>query len=192
MPVIETLTLLATSATAKSVAKFLFERIDNYVSEKFAGKAEGEVARLKQEVEDLKYKLEAKSDEDVSQSDLDELKATLSEIEEDQSPLPADIVSPAAFQKWSEKDLDIVDQAIIMRKQLEILVDKAGELNMPDMKKFQLQQLTATLQQNITDLKESRFTSRLTGMRDDREREKSLGILIRKNIFQARDFLKGY
>lgn len=192
MPVIETLTLLATSATAKSVAKFLFERIDNYVSEKFAGKAEGEVAQMKQEVADLKYKLEAKSDEDVTQSDLDELKAKLSEIEKDQSPLPADIVSPAAFQKWSEKDLDVVDQAIIMQKQLEILVDKAGELKMPDMKKFQLQQLTATLQQNITDLKEARFTARLTGMRDDREREKSLGILIRKNIFQARDFLKGY
>lgn len=193
MPLIETLGILITSATAKSIAKFLDEKIGDYIRQKFGNKPSPEVAAMKKEIEGLKQQLETKEADKVTPDEIQELRKKLNQIESQQSPLPAEIVSNEVFQKWSAKDqVPVEDQAMIVVRQLDILIDRAGEVGVPDQKRLQLQQIAAAIQENRDDFKNARFTARLTGARADKDQEKNLGILLRKNIYQARDFLKGY
>ena len=193
MPLIETLGILLTSATAKTVAKFVDDKISEYIRQKLGNKPSPEIAAMKKEIEGLKQQLEGKELDKVTADEVEELRKKVVQIEQKQSPLPAEIISNEVFQRWSEKDqVPVEDQALLVVRQLEVLIDKAAELVVPDQKRFQLQQLAATIQENREDLENARFTARLSGSRTDKDQEKSLGILLRKNIYQARDFLKGY
>ena len=193
MPLIETLGIILTTATAKTVARFVDEKISDYIRQKFGNKPTPEIAAMKKDIENLKQQLEAKDPGKVTADEVEELRKKVNLIEFKQSPLPADIISNDLFQKWSEKDqVPVEDQAMLVVRQIEVLIDRAGDLGVPDAKRFQLQQLAATIQENCGDLAGARFTARLSGSRADKDQEKNLGILLRKNLYQARDFLKGY
>lgn len=193
MPLIETLGLLLTSATAKTVAKFVDEKISEYIRKKLGNKPSPEIEAMKKEIESLKQQLEAKAASQITPDEVELLRQKLQNIQAQHTPLPAEIISIEVFQRWSESEqAPVEDQALIVVRQLEVLIDKAGELGVPDARRIQLQQLAAAIQENREDLENARFTARLTGSRADKDQEKSLGILLRKNIYQARDFLKGY
>lgn len=193
MPIIETLGLILTSSTAKSVAKFLYEKIDEYIHNKLGNKPSDEVAKLKNEVEELKTKMEAKDQEQITPAEVEALKQKVIQIEKSQSPLPANIVSGEIFQKWSEmSELDDEDQALLVRKQLEVLLDKANELAIKDRKRFEIQDVCASLDINLRKLKDARNNVRRRGLRADQDEEERREYLLKNTISLARDVLKAY
>lgn len=193
MFILETLSLVLTSETAKSVARFLYEKVGEYVSDRFGDNPSEEVERLEKEIEDLKNKLESKDSNQVTQNELDELKEKVTRIEQKDSPLPPEIVSGEVFQKWTEKgNLDFEDQASIVMRQIKVLMDKAGELGVNEQKRFEIQQVFSSLGVNLKNLKEAKWTARLSGLRSDKEDGTRMEMLLVRNIHQARDLLKGY
>jgi len=193
MALLETLGIILTSETAGSVAKFLYEKVENYIREKFGNKSPDEVEELKTEIEELKNKLESKEKEDVTESDVEEVRETITHIEKTESQIPPEIISADVFKKWSESDeLDVTDQALIVRRRLQILMDKAAELGIKENKKYEIQDTAVNIDQKISRLKQAVSTARLTGFRDDKEEVEKTEMLLRKNIFQAKDLLKGY
>jgi hypothetical protein len=191
--ILETLGVLLTTETAGSVAKFLFEKVEGYIREKLGGNAPTEIENLKTQVKELKEKLEAKSREEVTVSEVEELKQTVQQIEQTKTPVPANIISAEIFQKWSEKDnLDPIEQALIVRRQLQVLMDKAVESGINENKRFEIQDTAINIDQKIRNLKEAKRTARLTGFRDDRDEKEKTEMLLRRNIIQARDLLRGY
>lgn len=195
MPIFETLTLILTSETAKGVVKFLYEKVEGYVREKFGNKPpdEDKVIQLKKEIKDLKDRIESKDKEEITPAEIEELKERIDQIEKNKTPLPSTIISPDIFQKWTEQgELDVEDQGLILIRELEVLIDKAGELGIKGQKLTQIETISSSIKENIVDLKDSRFKARLTGIGTDKDKEKSIKILLRQNFYQARDFLKGY
>lgn len=190
---LETLGLILTSSTAKSVAKFVYEKVDEYVRDKLGNKPPDEVGKLKKEVEDLRDKLESKDRDDITSTEVEELKRKIKQIEQGQSLLPANVISGEVFQKWSlQETLDTEDQALLIMRQLEVLLDKAGELGIKDRKRFQIQDICASLDFNIRKLKDVRLMVRRNDLRSDKEEEEKRELLLRQIIFQARDLLRGY
>lgn len=192
MPLIETLGVILTSATAKTVARFIDDKISEYIRQKFGGKATAEIAALKKEVETLKQQLEKKSADNITDDEVEALRKKISQIELKQSPLPAEIISNEVFQKWSEKEAPVEEQARLAARQLEVLIDQADAVGIPTQKRLQMVDVAAAIMANCEELEQARFTARLTGSRADKEQEKNAAIQLRKNIYQARDFLRGY
>ncbi|RPI69294.1 MAG: hypothetical protein EHM47_13590 [Ignavibacteriales bacterium] len=71
-------------------------------------------------------------------------------------------------------------------------MDKAAELGIKENKKYEIQDTAVNIDQKISRLKQAVSTARLTGFRDDKEEVEKTEMLLRKNIFQAKDLLKGY
>lgn len=140
MPILETLSTVLNSAVAASVAKFLSEKIVEYIRDKYGNSPPEEMVKLKKEIESLKNQLETKDREEITAAQVEGLKQTIIQIEQNRGLLPPVIISGNAFQRWSEKEeLSVVDQALIAKRQLEVLIDKAHELGIGDQKRFQLQ-----------------------------------------------------
>ena len=195
MAFLETIGLLLTSQTAGSVAKFLYEKVEGYIREKLGGKPSGEVENLKKQVEELKNKLEAKEKDDVTASEVEELKQTVERIEKNESPVPANIISPDVFQKWSEDKNnvpDVEDQALILRRQLHVILEKASELGIKDKIRFRIQDLTVSIEQKIRNLKEYRQELNYNDNLKNRERVDETERSLAKNLLSARDILRGY
>lgn len=193
MALLETLGIILTSETAGSVAKFLYEKVEKYIREKFGNNPPDEVEDLKNQVEELKNKLETKEKEDVTNSEVEEVKKTVRKIEQTETQVPAEIISPEVFRKWSESDeLDIEDQGIIARRQIQILIEKSNELNIKASKQFEIQDVAANIDRMLKNFKKARLDARLSGLRDDEEKEGKLEMQLRRNIFHANNLLKGY
>lgn len=187
----ETVTALLSSGTAVSVAKFVFEKVMDYIKDKPEQETSKDILELKNEMEILKNQLESKDREEISNDEVNQLKEKVEKIEQGKVFLPKELVSANEFKKWSEKeDLDIEDQAYILAKQMEILLDKSDEFGLKDQKKFQLNQLAATIKTNLDTFREARFTAQLSGLSSDKQEQIKLETLVRKNIFQGRDYLK--
>lgn len=193
MPLIETLGILITSATAKTVVKFVDEKISDYIRQKFGNKPSPEIAAMKKEIEDLKSKLDAKEKNDITTAEVDELRVKVTQIEQMHSALPSNIISGDIFQAWSEKgELDIEDQALIIRKQLEILMDKAGALGLKPEKRHRIQDKATSIIVTTKNLRESREKARDSDLTKDKEEVVRLERLLQNIVFQSRDLLKGY
>ncbi|MGI9533887.1 MAG: hypothetical protein ACR2NW_02955 [Thermodesulfobacteriota bacterium] len=199
MPVIETLSLLVASETAKSLAKFLWEKVDPIISEtiksRFGGNKpdDNELSKLKTEVKELKDRFDSIDVKDLTSEDVEELKQKFEEIEQNQTPIPSDAISGEVFQQWSERsDLDDEDKALLLKKELELLLDKAEELQLKNSKRYEIQDVHTSIVLNIRRLKEAVKEARgkddiLLNQQINRQEE-----LLRNSIWLARDLLKGF
>jgi len=187
----ETVTAILNSGTAVSVAKFVFDKVIDYIKSEPAKEASPDIVELKNEIEVLKNQLEAKDRDDISDAEVNQVKEKIEKIEAGQSSLPREIVSTEEFKKWQEKeDLDIEDEALILMREVEYLIENANEMNLKDQKKFELNQLAATIGVNLKGYKEARFSAQLSGLSSDKQEQIRLETLVRKNIFQVKDYLK--
>ncbi len=183
-------TILVTS-TAKSVIKFLDEKVAEYISKKFGNKPPADVETLKKEVEELKVKLEAKEKDEINQTDVEKLRKTITEIEQKQSYLPDKIISDSIFQEWSEKKLDPEDQAPIVIRELEMLLEKSRELKISEGKRWDIRKIINAIDLNLEDINKAR-TDVETGFADPQELRK-YKMYLKQSIFAARDvFNKTY
>ncbi|MGH7902015.1 MAG: hypothetical protein ACRENZ_09795, partial [Thermodesulfobacteriota bacterium] len=185
MPIFETLTLILTSETAIGVAKFLYEKVEGYVREKFGNKPpdEDKVIQLKKEIEDLKDRIESKGKGEIPLADVEELRERITQIEKNQTPLPSTIISPDIFQKWTEEgELDVEDQALIIRKELEILLDRADDLGIKDRKRFQIQDILSSINVNVSKLKSARMKARISPLPEYTIEEERREILLNNTI----------
>ena len=203
MPILEllggTLITIVSSETAKSVAKFLWEKVDpvltETINETFGSNApdDDEMVTLKSEVQDIKEKLESMDQEDITAEDLNTLKQTIEKIEQSQTPVPSDAISGAVFQKWSERsDLDDEDKALLLKKELELILDNAEELKLKDSKRYEIQDVHSSIVLNIRRLKKAVKEARgkddiLLNQQINRQEE-----LLKNSIWLARDLLKGF
>jgi|GEM_PF-4125227 len=194
MALLETIGVILTSQTAGSVAKFLYEKIEGYIREKFANKkAPDEVEKLKAEIEELKNKLEAKEKEEVTESEVEEVRQTISHIEKTETPLPPEVISPDAFRKWSEAgDLNVEDRALIVLRQLHLLLEKAPELVIKDRDRYKIQEMTASIEQKLRNHKRDLFKYEQTPSTKNREMVEETESLLTKNLLMANDILKEY
>ena len=190
MAILETIGLILTSETAGSVAKFLYEKVEGYIREKLKGNKSSEVENLRNQVKDLKDKLASK--EKSSESEVEELKQTIQKIEQTNT-VPAEIISVDIFKKWSESnELDLVAQAILVKRQLEILYDKALEIGVNDKKRYQIQSKIAIIGQQSELFRDAQSKAADTGSRDDEQERDRIDRLLRENLIRARDLLRGY
>lgn len=182
--------ILATS-TAKSVIKFLDDRVAEYIGKKFENTPPRDIEALKKEIEELKLRLEAKEDYEVSQTDVEEVNSTLSKIDQKQISLSDKIISVSIFQEWS-KNLDIEDLAPILNRELNVLVDKAKELKISDKKRYEIQNLINALFMNYNDLITARRQFQMTLLPAYDQQAKLSEIALRNTIQEAKNYLKFY
>lgn len=196
MALLETIGIVLTTKTAGSVAKFLYEKVEGYIQDYLKGKNDIETGDIKQEAEnlkDLKDKIESKGDEEATDSEVEELKETVQRIEQNKSPIPAIVISPEVFQKWSENEnLDIQEQAVLEIQKLQVLRDKAVEFSIAEKKKDQIRNILVIIEQQKDELKEIRERYDSTGFQDDKFEARRIENLLRGNLYKARDLLKGY
>jgi hypothetical protein len=193
MALIETLSIILTSATAKTVAKFVDEKIGEYIRHKLGGKPSAEVAKLQTDIETLKKQLEAKEKDEVSAAEVNELMARVTQIEQMHTTLPPTIISGEAFQSWSERgDLDIEDQALILRKQLQMVMDRSAELGLKQEQRYRVQDKASSIIVTMKNLREAREKARDTDLNKDKEEVVRLERLMQNLVFQTRDLLKAY
>jgi site-specific recombinase XerC len=187
----ETITAVLNTGTAVSVAKFVFEKVMDYINNKPAKEASPDIVELKNEIEVLKNQMEAKDREDISEAEVSQIKEKIEKIEIGASSLPREIVSADEFKRWLEKeDLEIEDEALILKRELEYLIENANEMGLKDQKKFELNQLASTIGVNLQGFKEARFSAQLSGLSSDKQEQIRMETLVRKNIFQIKDYLK--
>lgn len=193
MALLETIGIILTSETAGSVAKFLYEKVETYIREKFGNKSPDEVEELKSQIEELKNKLEAKDKEDVTESDVEEVRNTIANIEKTETPVPSEIISADVFRRWSESgNLNVEDQALLIRRQLYILLERAAELGLKERDRFKVQDITVSIEQKLRNLKRDVYKYEQTPNTKNRELMEETESLLGKNLLMARDIIKAY
>lgn len=184
-------TILATS-TAKSVIKFVDEKITDYVSKKYGNKPPDDIEALKKEIEELKVKLETKEKDEITQTDIDEINKTIAKTKQKQVLLPDTIISDSIFQEWYEKNLDVENQVPIVIKKLEKLIDAAKELNISEEHRLIIQNYKTIIQVDIKEMIEARRKARMFRLTVYEEKAKGAEISLRSNILDAENLLKPY
>lgn len=176
--------MLATS-TVKAVTKFLDEKVAEYVGKKFGNNLPEDFESLKKEIEELKINLDAKESAEVSQADIEEVNKTITKIEQKQNYSSDKIISDSIFLEWSENKLDIEYQAPVVKRELEMLLDKAKELKISENKRWDIRQIISAIDLNLKDSIDARlkYELGLVGHEEVRKYEMSL----RQSIFAARD-----
>lgn len=187
-------TILATS-TAKSVIKFVDEKITDYVNKKYGNKPPGDIEVLKREIEELKGKLDTKEKADITQIDVEDMKKAIIKIEQRQSSLPDAIISDSNFLEWSDRKLeenDLEDQAPIVRKELEILLAKTKELKISEKNRWRVQNIRVAIDMNLNEMLDARGWTEMRHLTADEEKAKLAEIALRNTLYEARNTLKPY
>ncbi len=192
--VLEILGAILATSTAKSVAKFLDEKLTEYVNKKFNNKPPVDIEALKTEVEQLKEKLEAKKKDDITQTDVDELQKTVMKIEQKQNSLHDAIISDSILQEWSlRKERDVDDQAALVKRELEVILDKAKDLKIAEKKRWEIQDILVAIEMNLKEMVEAEKKARkYPGLVSAEQKAKEAEIGLRNTIFEATEYLKPY
>ena len=186
----EILGAVLVTSTAKTVIKFLDEKVADIVNKKFGNKPPGEVEALKKEVEELKAKMDSKKESDIVQTDIEEIRNTITKIK--QKSLPDAIISYSSFQEWGEKNLSIEEQVPIAASELEMLISKAKELDISDEECTEIQDIKVAIPTNFKAMKEAKRMYRLFHLEEYEQKAKAAEITLRGNIIMAEDYFKNY
>lgn len=162
MPIVESLVALLTSSTAKSVGKYLYQKVDGYFKSKHGALAAEEKATLERQIKELKrinneIQNKIKGKTEVTQKEVDDLKHRVIDIEELQKKkkLPEVLISPKLFEQWIEKE-DLEDRALIARRELDVLIEKALEMGVKETKRWELEEVSNNLTMFINNLRKAR------------------------------------
>ncbi len=192
MVVFETLASMLATTTAKSVIKFLDEKVAEYINKKFGGKPPSDIESLKKEVEELKVKLEAKESTELTETDIEEVSKAVTKVEQKQKSFSETIISDSMFREWSETKLYVEDQAPVVKRELEMLINKAKELKISERKRWDIQDMIIALDMNLNDMIEAKRRVRKFRLTSDEEKSRAAEIALRDTIFEARNFLEPY
>ncbi len=195
MVVLEILGSIIATSTAKSVIKFVDEKVGEYISKKFGNKPlPDDIEALKKEVQELKEKLEVKKRDEINQGDVEQLQKTITKIEQKQSYLPDKIISNSIFQEWSTREEgDVEDQAPIIKKELETILNRTRELKISDRKRWEIQDMIIAVDMNLKEMTEAkREAKKFRGLVSAEQKAKEAEIGLRSTIFEAANYLKPY
>lgn len=199
MPIFESLVALLTSSTAKSVGKFLFQKIDGYLKKKYGAITEEEKAELERQLEELKRirdQIESKIETPtgVTQNEVNDLKQRVVDIEELQKKkiLPEVLISPELFDKWRVGE-PIEDQAFIVKKQLDVLIDKCIQMRVRETKRWELEEVSNNLEMYVNSLIEARRKARKAPDIDMFKQDMKVAeIALRTNLKTAKPLIREY
>lgn len=187
---IEIITSLLATSTAKAIAKFLDDKVGEYISKKFDDKPPSELGTLKREIEELKTSLQDKKSTEVSQVDIQEISNAIAKIEQRQSSSSDKIITDSIFLDWSNNKLDIESQALIARKELEMLLDSASKLKISENKRWDIRQIMSAIDLNLDDFTRARRQEEI-GLGEHGDVRK-YEINLRHSIFAAKDLFEGF
>jgi len=194
--VLEILGSIIATSTAKSVIKFVDEKVADYVSKKYGNKPPEDIETLMKEVEELKGKLDAKQKDEVTQTDVEEMRKSIIKIGQRQSSLPDTIISDSSFLEWNDMklgvEMDIEGQAPIVRREMEILLAKTKELKISEKNRWRVQNILVAIDMNLNDMKKwiEMFQMQPLSVYDDKA--KLAEIALRNTLYEARNTLKPY
>ena len=190
--VLEILGSILATSTAKSVIDFVDDRISEYISKKFGNKPPEDIEALKKEVKELKTKLETKEKDDITQTDVEDVNKTIMKIKQKQSSLPDIIISDSIFQAWSERKLEIEDQALLLKRKLELLIDNSEELLIKGINFQNIKEMIETIDISLSEMSEAKRRARRFRLTSDEEKARAAEISLRDTIIDAGIFVKPY
>lgn len=194
--VLEILGSIIATSTAKSVIKFVDEKVADYVSKKYGNKPPADIEALVKDVKELKEKLDEKQKDEVTQIDVEEMRKSIIKIGQRQSSLPDTIISDSNFLEWNDMklrvEMDIEGQAPIVRRELEILLSKTHELKKSEKNSWRIQNILVAIDMNLNDMKKwiEMFQMQPLSIYDDKA--KLAEIALRNTLYEARNTLKPY
>lgn len=187
MPIIETISLVAT--TAPMVAKFLLDTVNKIRERK---PADNEIARLKGEVEALKNTLESKERkrESITERDVELVKEKFERAEALQRRHNLDELSDKAFRDWENRLRD-EDRAIFAMNELETLIKKADELHISEDTRTNLEDIADHLDSSLKHLKEEKRELRLFSIRENRDAVEKRERTLKRGLRRAIELIGG-
>ncbi len=183
--------IVATS-TVKTVAKFLDDRIAEYIGKKFDNTPPGDYDALKKEIEKLKIELESKDNNKISPSDIVQVNNAIIKIAQKQSSSSDKIISDSIFLEWSRKEeRNLEEQAHIEEKKLEMLANNAKTLKIPSNAIWRDIQPTRSIIYTNLDDWERAVRDEQTG-RVNHEKVRDYQMKLQNSIFASREIFDRY
>jgi len=196
MPIFESLVALLTSSTAKSIGKYLYQKIDGYLRSRYETIPAEEKVALEKKIEELKrindeIKNKTETDTEVTQDEVYHLKQKVDEIEglQKKKELPEVLISPELFQEWIRGE-DIEDRAFVAKRELDVVIDKARKMGAKQRKLWDLEDISNRLVMHVDSLREARRELRKDPNRfTAQQKEMEAKIAIDNNLGLAKEAL---
>jgi hypothetical protein len=160
MAFLGSLVAFLSSATAKSIGKFLYDRIEAFVSAKSSSLNAQDKAKLKTQSDELKTinnNIEANKNQTATEKELSDLREKIEELEQFQKKrkLPEALISPELFENWIEKE-PIEDKALVAHKRLDALIDWCIKNKIRESKRWEIEEVSNNLAMFTSNLREAR------------------------------------
>lgn len=188
---------LLIAKTATSVVNYVANRLSKWFQKKSGNEPEAkELEKLQEEIEELKKstKKEKEMHEEVPETEVNKLRDTINKIDIIQKQNDMDLISNKDFGKWIMKvykggDMESEDLADIIRKELDLAIEKSREMGVSDIKRRELEDVAISLRLNVKYLKNERSKARQLGLSMDDEKVKNRERILEQSLYEARGLI---
>lgn len=176
---------LITTSTVPTIIKFGLDQLDKLINRKFE-KDDKNIEQLKKSLEPYITLKEIKD------SDLEYLKEDIillfNKIEQNDKHM----ISNENFRRWTESNLEDEELAILVKNELEFIINKAFELNIRNKRRREIEDIADSLELNLKRLEKARRDYRISGTYKNEEEVEERELILKRTIREARALIEKY